>query len=338
MINELKELLKDVTVTVTKTRGKQEITFSFKEVEEISTENLEAAVELHDKIAKEARQAKKDPIEVKVSKPADVKGIPTHNVVETKVVSMVGNSESKVEAQADIMSQIEEVELEERAIKANAADSMTDEEAEQLGKETREEIKAELKTESLLTEAIKNEVRTPEQLERVSKLSSLGFIEKVEENQFVRGGIGIGTVMILSCDASTFNNHYLNIKEDIDKSNAMKEKPKSTFSDFKAEQVSFPEPVILGASSQEEADEVLKNLQDAGLAPKTNAPVVSGLNVPKAVPPIPKAKKTLDEMYEELKAKFAKAGYDVSAMVPKDYPNEDAIKQMDDYLRDNPVN
>lgn len=293
MINELKQLLEEVTVTVTKTRGKQEITFSFGNVltvkkKELSDEEIDNLAEKDEKYEQQAHAA---------------------------------NAKHEIEQ----VSSKDEKELEE--VKAIEVDNKTVEEL--IVDESNGQSAIPVETVEKVLE------RTPEQLERVSKLLNLGFIEKPEEKQFVRGGVGIGTTMILGCDATIFNNHYKNISEDIEKSRAMNNKPKVSFSDFQADKIEFPEPTIL----------------DAGMAPKKAVVEVVGdktveVEVVKAAPepappvpsaPAPKAELSVEDNFSNLVKEYKEGGYNIDTMDIKDYPNHKAVEQMREYLKDNPL-
>lgn len=379
MINELKALLEQVTVTVAKTRGKQEITFLFK-----SESNLPQSTEEPQQTGSKA----------KVITPEKIEPIMDVVLAAAKSLKEIKPSTGKLEGtgtvdskgQADLIEQLQEIEEERNAQKANAKHEIDNEisveEAEALGKETRKELiaegkideveeiqpedvqaaadmvddlvdktRAELKEESLaksraekkapvVTKVSKPE-RTEIQLERVAKLIELGFVEKPDEKQFVRGGIGLGTVMMLGCDSNTFQNHCIRIREDINKSNEINDKPKQSFSKFQTEEVIFPEPVILGADSKEESEEIMKALQDADMAPKTDSNTVVPVTTAPIPAPIPVAiakKLTIKQEFALLVNEFNDGGYDGNSMDEKDYPTYEAIDQMRNYLKENPLN
>lgn len=221
-------------------------------------------------------------------------------VTQPETGRMAGIAQSVQTGQASITEQIAEVEKEQRDNKANSTV------AERIHE--RAEVAEVPVPGGKPDPSVK---RTEAMLERVAKLTKLGFIEKPEENQFVRGGLGIGTTMILTCDASTFLKHYKEIEANIAKSKAMADKPTMSFSDFQTEELELP----------------------VAVAPVPSAPIPAA-PVPE---PIPVVELTIAQDFINLVNEFKDGGYDTATMHEKDYPTHDSIKAMRTYLQENPL-
>jgi len=121
----------------------------------------------------------------------------------------------------------------------------------------------------------KLEQRSDKMVSRINRIVAIGFREKPEEKEFVRGGIGIATTFLEKSEDDKFEEFMTDMKTKIEESKKAN-KPMKSFSEFQTEEVKFETPV------------------------------------PASVPvPIPVQKvKTVDELYKEVIELAREKGYD----------------------------
>lgn len=208
----------------------------------------------------------------------------------------------------------------------------------------KEEVKPEVVEEPVVQQKEEPKLEEPQRsertLERIKELESLGYTEKPDEKQFVRGGVGLSTSYIEKATDEEFERGLMQIREMIEKNKSNNEgskvvdpvpepkiepessdKPKKSFSEFQAEKIEFEEPK---ETPKEEVKEELK--QEA-------APVQTSIPMPQQ--PLPKAT-TLEEDIEALKIKAQNAGYDPST-IQTEGATKESIAQLSKYIDENPL-
>lgn len=300
MIDQLKSLLEEVTVHVTKTRGKMEITFSFEG--KVEPEPIKEKIE-----EKPKEEPKPEP--------------------EEKVVQMSGTAKRTASTQAMLDDLIEQAEREEKqeheeALEQDASKSLPEkideaiqssDDVQELADKVTEVIEedAKEKLEDPNFFAKKNEELRKLREHRINLLKNAGMVldEATNKMNSRNGNLSIGTEEI-------YGLSDVDYKALVDKAYKESEKPTKSFSEFQAEQVQFKEEVF--------PDNLPEKPEPAAPAP---APIPQ---------PIQVSKTTLEQDIEALKAKAVTAGYDPNTIDTKSATKE-SIAQLSKYIDDNPL-
>ena len=317
-IEELKALLSEVTVTVTKTRGKQEITFSFENKvpvqasppDPIMDTVIAAATGLKSKDGEEVFVVKKE-----ASEPGEIKKeeLPIADVILEQSKTKEEVEEKETIIIQDCNGNIEEIPVIENKTPIGSTE---------VPKEVEQKV-----DEKIATKEEASVERTEAQIKRINILAGMLFKEK--DNQFVNSGIGVSTKMILNCTDDEFNKAIAELKAH--KNTVTDDKPTKSFSDFQAESIEFPE--------EEEKEEVIKETPKPAAAPAPPKPVAKASPLEEKCNALIASKDSLslEEYVNGLAKAFEEEGYGMESFNPKEYTTKESVTDMINWLKENPL-